>query len=161
MNAPRLPRTAAPITLPPFIGQLGGRLPLFPGAALFATGLNLALRPALPDDVRACLEGRHLRIRVLDAGLAFDVAWLGTRFVPRAHGNVPDLAIAASAADLLALMRRDTDPDTLFFGRRLSMQGDTELGLLVKNTLDALELTLPDLHPLALLRWLRERARPT
>ncbi|WUR10911.1 SCP2 sterol-binding domain-containing protein [[Empedobacter] haloabium] len=156
MNAPRLPRPAAPVTLPALIGRLGGKLPLLPGAALFATGLNLALRPALPADVRAALQDRHLRIRVLDAGLAFDVAWQGSRFVPRAHGAVPDLDIAANAADLLALMRRETDPDTLFFGRRLSMQGDTELGLLVKNTLDALELTLPDLHPLALLRWLRD-----
>ena len=35
---------------------------------------------------------------------------------------------------------RKEDPDTLFFSRRQSMQGDTELGLLLKNTLDALEL---------------------
>jgi predicted lipid carrier protein YhbT len=38
------------------------------------------------------------------------------------------------------LARRQEDPDTLFFSRRLSMEGDTELGLLVKNTLDAIEL---------------------
>lgn len=155
MNAPRLPRAASPASLPPFFAAIGGKLPALPGAALFATGLNLALRPHLPDDVRASLEGRHLRIRVLDAALAFDVAWQGRRFVPRTAGQ-PDLEIAASAADLLALMRRETDPDTLFFGRRLSMQGDTELGLLVKNTLDALELTLPDPHPLAVWRWLRD-----
>jgi len=158
MNAPRLPRAAAPAALAPFFAAIGGKLPLLPGAALFAAGLNVALRPHLPDDVRASLEGRHLRIRVLDAALAFDVAWQGSRFVPRAAGQ-PDLDIAANAADLLALMRRETDPDTLFFGRRLSMQGDTELGLLVKNTLDALEITLPDPHPLALLRWLREAKR--
>jgi len=36
---------------------------------------------------------------------------------------------------------------------------DTELELLVKNTLDALELTLPDPHPLAVLRWPREARR--
>ena len=158
MNAPRLPRAGVPPALPPFFAAIGGKLPLLPGAALFAAGLNVALRPHLPDDVRASLEGRHLRIRVLDAALAFDVAWQGRRFVPRTAGQ-PDLDIAANAADLLALMRRETDPDTLFFGRRLSMQGDTELGLLVKNTLDALELTLPDPQPLAVLRWLREAKR--
>jgi predicted lipid carrier protein YhbT len=32
------------------------------------------------------------------------------------------------------------DADTLFFDRRLSIEGDTELGLLLKNTLDALDL---------------------
>jgi predicted lipid carrier protein YhbT len=31
------------------------------------------------------------------------------------------------------------DPDTLFFSRRLTIEGDTELGLLLKNRLDALE----------------------
>ena len=154
MSGPRLTQAGA---LPPFVGALGAKLPPLPGAALFAAGLNLALRPHLPQDVCASLDGRHLRIRVLDAALAFDVAWQGSRFVPRTSGHKPDLDIAANAADLLALMRRATDPDTLFFGRRLSMQGDTELGLLVKNTLDALELTLPAPHPLAVLRWLRAR----
>ena len=38
--------------------------------------------------------------------------------------------------------------DTLFFSRRLSMEGDTELGLIVKNTLDALEFPV-----LAPQRW--------
>lgn len=43
-------------------------------------------------------------------------------------------------AIVVTLAMRKEDPDTLFFSRRLSMQGDTELGLLLKNTLDALEL---------------------
>ena len=40
----------------------------------------------------------------------------------------------------LRLAQRQEDPDTLFFSRRLSIEGDTELGLVVKNALDALEL---------------------
>lgn len=143
--------------LPPVLAALGGRLPHFPGSLLFAAALNAALRPHLPDDVRSALLGRHLRIRVRDAGVAFDVAWTGTRFAPRARSGTPDLEIAAGAADMVALLRRETDPDTLFFGRRLTMQGDTELGLLVKNTLDATEIALPALHPAAVLRWLLPR----
>jgi len=34
-------------------------------------------------------------------------------------------------------LRRE-DPDTLFFTRRLVLEGDTALGLEIKNTLDAL-----------------------
>jgi predicted lipid carrier protein YhbT len=34
---------------------------------------------------------------------------------------------------------RQEDPDTLFFQRRLTIEGDTELGLEVKNILDALD----------------------
>ena len=47
---------------------------------------------------------------------------------------------AYPAGDFLRMARREEDPDTLFFSRRLSMEGDTELGLVVKNSLDALEL---------------------
>ena len=44
--------------------------------------------------------------------------------------------------DFALLAARKEDPDTLFFSRRLVMEGDTELGLLVKNTLDAIEQPL-------------------
>jgi len=39
----------------------------------------------------------------------------------------------------LALALRREDPDTLFFSRRLVLEGDTELGLALKNALDALD----------------------
>lgn len=145
--------------LPAFVGAFGSRLPPWPGSALFAAGLNVALRCRLPDDVLERLSGRSLRISVRDAGVAFDVSWNGKRFVPESVAGQPDLEIAAGAADMMALLRREADPDTLFFGRRLSMQGDTELGLLVKNTLDGLDIDLPPPHPLAVLRWLREQDR--
>jgi predicted lipid carrier protein YhbT len=35
------------------------------------------------------------------------------------------------------LVSRQEDPDTLFFLRRLMIEGDTELGLAVKNLLDS------------------------
>jgi predicted lipid carrier protein YhbT len=53
------------------------------------------------------------------------------------HGAPAELELGATMADLLSLMRADTDADTLFFQRRLRISGDTELGLIVKNWLDA------------------------
>lgn len=38
------------------------------------------------------------------------------------------------------LTLRLEDPDTLFFNRRLLIEGDTDLGLRVKNMLDGVEL---------------------
>jgi len=35
---------------------------------------------------------------------------------------------------------RRQDPDTLFFQRRLIVEGDTELGLYVKNLMDSIEI---------------------
>ena len=51
----------------------------------------------------------------------------------------PEVTIRACAWDFYRLARRLEDPDTLFFSRRLTIDGDTELGLLVKNTLDAID----------------------
>ena len=121
-------------------------LPAYPGSCLFAAGLNLVIAPQLPNDVRAALEGRLVAIRVLDAGVRFDVRWQKGRFEPQRAGGVPDLAIGASGRDFMLLAQRREDPDTLFFARRLSMEGDTELGLLVKNTLDAIDLKHPFAH---------------
>ena len=46
---------------------------------------------------------------------------------------------ALHGRDFLLLLARREDPDTLFFSRRLVSEGDTELGLIVKNLLDALD----------------------
>src|SRR5690606_9235453 len=98
----------------------------------------------LPLDVRALLQGKRLSIRVRDARVAFDFTWRGDRFAASAPHAQPDLAISANAQDFLLLAQRRQDPDTLFFNRRLVMEGDTELGLVVKNALDALELPVLD-----------------
>ena len=57
-----------------------------------------------------------------------------------------DVSFSANGDDLLLIAGRKEDPDTLFFQRRLKIEGDTELGLEVKNLIDAIELEhLPSL----------------
>ena len=41
---------------------------------------------------------------------------------------------------MILIAARKEDPDTLFFQRRLRIEGDTELGLYVKNLMDAIDL---------------------
>ena len=134
--------------IPAQIGTLLSLLPAYPGSLLFVTGLNLALLKSLPTDVRQSLANKKLRIQVSDAQLAFDFTWRHDRFSACPNTGTADLTISASAHDFLLLARRLEDPDTLFFSRRLVMEGDTELGLLVKNTLDAIELPMIDLERL-------------
>lgn len=141
--------TSNRFVLPDPVGKLLSLLPIYPGSVLFATGLNLALKSNLPSDVQQSLAGKKLRIKVTDARLSFDFRWNGGRFVAGRSEGDPDLTISASAHDFLLLARRQEDPDTLFFSRRLAMEGDTELGLLVKNTLDAIELPVFELGKLA------------
>ena len=138
--------TASPFLLPPPIGNLLSRLPAYPGSLLFVTALNLALAKNLAPDVTQLLLGKKLRLRVTDAQLTFDFQWEDGRFNACQNKGEADLTISASALDFMLLARRQEDPDTLFFSRRLSMEGDTELGLLVKNTLDAIELPVFNLE---------------
>lgn len=134
----------APFTLPRPLGAVLARLPAYPGSVLLVAAINLALTRHLPDDVKALLKDKHLSIRVRDARLAFDFCCNGRRFSPCAPQARPDLAISANAQDFVLLAQRRQDPDTLFFNRRLVMEGDTELGLAVKNALDAIELPVLD-----------------
>lgn len=138
--------TPASFVLPPRIGSLLARLPPHPGSALLAAALNLGLADRLPSDVLRYLLNRKLRIHVRDARLSFDISWTGSRFAAVAVQERPDLVLSANAQDFLRLAQRQEDPDTLFFSRRLSMEGDTELGLVLKNALDALELPVLELR---------------
>ena len=142
--------TSADRTLPPVLGKLLERLPAYPGSLMFATGLNLTLAKHLSDDVTQMLQGKRLRLHVTDMHWKFDFVWRNGRFIACAPQQRTDLCLSASAYDFLQLARRQEDPDTLFFNRRLTMEGDTELGLLVKNTIDAMELPVFDpqqFHP--------------
>ena len=157
----------APFTLPRPVGAVLSRLPAYPGSVLLVTAINLALSRHLPQDVKDLLKDKRLSIRVRDARVAFDFTWNGQRFAPSAPQANPDLAISANAQDFVLLAQRRQDPDTLFFNRRLVMEGDTELGLVVKNALDAIDLPVLDPRhwaPRAVLaRWapgLAERLPP-
>jgi O2-independent ubiquinone biosynthesis accessory factor UbiT len=153
---------SAQYQLPDPVGKLLSLLPVFPGSVLFVAGLNLALTPHLQGDVLLPLQQKRLRLKVLDAQLVFNFTWQQQAFSATRHTGEADLTIGASAHDFLLLAQRREDPDTLFFSRRLVMEGDTELGLLVKNTLDAIDLSVFDhanLMPARLLARLRPGTR--
>jgi O2-independent ubiquinone biosynthesis accessory factor UbiT len=77
-----------------------------------------------------------------------------------ARDHPADVTIRGESASFLAMAGRLEDPDTLFFQRRLIIEGDTELGLGVKNFLDGLDeqrLPRPLRHALSVLRHARGR----
>jgi O2-independent ubiquinone biosynthesis accessory factor UbiT len=113
--------------------------------------LNQALAPLHAAGDLDFLRERTLAVKVddLERTWCFTVNDRGIALKPQA---CPDAEIAGRARDLLMLASRREDPDTLFFKRRLRIEGDTELGLHAKNVLDGVELT--DLPPP--LRWALE-----
>lgn len=137
--------------LPGFIARVGARLPQWPHGVVLVTGLNAALKlRLLPEDSLETLDGKLFRVRVNDTGGEACFTYYGGLFRPVFRPQrEPDLAFAANLSAYLQLMARQEDPDTLFFNRELSIEGDTELGLVVKNMLDAIEWPkLPALPPL-------------
>ena len=133
--------TIPSFTLPPFFASLGHKLPQWPHALVLTTGLNAMVRmKLLPDDSLAVLEGRNILIDVLDTGGRAAFTFRNGLFRPLfTVPETPDLIFRANLSAFLQLAARQEDPDTLFFNRSLSIEGDTELGLVVKNMLDAME----------------------
>lgn len=138
--------------LPGFIASVFSKLPQWPHALVLVSGLNAALKmKLLPEDSLALLEDKTFRVRVLDTGGEAHYTYHNGLFRPlfKPVGE-PDLAFAANLSAYLQLLARQEDPDTLFFNRELEITGDTELGLIVKNMLDAVEW--PSLPQLPLLK---------
>jgi predicted lipid carrier protein YhbT len=82
---------------------------------------------ALADGELEFLEGRWLSIQVRDIGLTWYTSVENSRLIVR-ESAVADVSFSADASDLLMIAARKQDPDTLFFQRRLVIEGDTDWG---------------------------------
>lgn len=135
-------RTAIPdFQLPVFLGQLGARAPQWPHALALSCALSAAVKfRLLPAESLALLENRTFLIEVQDTGTRASIVCRGGLFRPLFQTPTqPDLCFRAPLSAFLQLLARQEDPDTLFFKRTLAIEGDTELGLVVKNMLDAID----------------------
>ena len=135
------PFTIPSFPLPSLVARVGAHLPQWPHAVALAAALNAVLRMRLlPEGDLALLERRSFLIDVADAGCRAAFVFRDGRFHPLfSIPEAPDLTFRANLCAFLQIVTRQEDPDTLFFNRRLDIEGDTELGLIVKNMLDAVE----------------------
>ena len=140
IDSSRIPKIPS-FSLPALIARIGTRLPQFPHSVNLVLALNAAKRlGVLPEETLEQIEDKRFRVTVLDTGMVADFTYRGGAFRPLWNtAGMPDLQFAAPLAAYLQMVSRQEDPDTLFFNRTLSIEGDTELGLRVKNMLDALE----------------------
>lgn len=82
------------------------------------------------------LRGKLVRLEIRELGFGPSLTLTSFGLVPAV--GAPDVVFRASLEDYVALALRREDPDSLFFTRRLVIEGDTALGLILKNALDAL-----------------------
>ena len=114
-------------------------LPEAPPAHMLALALNAGICFGLVS--RGALEplsGKTVSLEASDLGTRVRVAYDGNRFKAYDGSAPADVTIRSTVSGFLALALRREDPDTLFFTRRLVMTGDTDLGLTVKNLLEAI-----------------------
>jgi predicted lipid carrier protein YhbT len=138
--------------LPGFLCKLNQRLPQWPHALPLCVALNGAARlGVLPVEAAELCEGRTICIAVEDGGAKALVTCRNGVFFPvwrkgQDADVSADVSFRGELHAYLKLLTRQEDPDTLFFKRQLTIEGDTELGLAIKNLLDAIDWPPPVLE---------------
>lgn len=129
-----LPRLPAPSRL---VGLLDPRVPLALKRRVVEPLLNRTFAEPLAEGEFDALDGRRVTLDVEDLGVTLTLALHDERFeLTEAAGEA---TIRGGWREFLCLATRREDPDAMFFQRRLLIEGDTEVGLTVKNLLDGRE----------------------
>ncbi|MCG6937433.1 MAG: SCP2 sterol-binding domain-containing protein [Gammaproteobacteria bacterium] len=128
---------------PVFPAPLSLPLKLLPGFIhnkVLVTTLNRMFSKELEAGELAFLQDRIIHISIKDAGIEYRFTLNDNKLTAADKYCSPDLVLQGTVYNYLLLASRQEDTDTLFFSRRLHMQGDTELGLYVKNFLDGMDM---------------------
>lgn len=144
--ATRLMQSVAQQLLSPSnLGRLVTAVPKVFSIKLTEWVLNSRLQQQLIDGEFQYLEGRKLGIEIKDAKFVLLIGYASSQLCcyDIADGEKkttcnPDATLAIDSLSAIELLQQTVDPDTLFFQRKLSIRGDTELAHRVKNTLDTL-----------------------
>jgi predicted lipid carrier protein YhbT len=120
------------------LARMVAHLPAWPPSVAFAAACNRAAWPTLRELDWSAAYGKRFRVHVKDLGLSIYLSVREDGLKAEKTGPV-DVTFTATAEDFARLSLRLEDPDTLFFNRRLLIEGDTDLGLTLKNLLDAVD----------------------
>ena len=101
--------------------------------------LNQAFREPLQHGELDFLDGAKVRVNVTDLNIDWLISVGSDSFTPIERELEEDVRISGESPAFILLATRQADPDTLFFQRRIRIEGDTELGLGVKNTMDSMD----------------------
>lgn len=102
--------------------------------------LNRVFLEALADDEFEFLEQKWLQVEITDLGINWFISCADNKLVIAPSADSVDVSFKGNLNELVLITARKEDPDTLFFQRRLKIEGDVELGLEVKNMLDSFDL---------------------
>lgn len=130
-NSPKLPRfLAAPLQ----------QIPNGVHTRLLVSLLNHLFQQQLVQGDLDFLESRTAVIHLQDAGVQFRFTKGRKQLVVHSGEGPVDMTISGSLYDFIQLSMGREDPDTLFFQRRIRLEGNVELGLETKNLIYSLDL---------------------
>jgi len=115
-------------------------LPSFVHNKAIVATLNRMFSKELKEGELDFLQAKIIHISIEDAGIEYRFTLDNDKLTAADKNRSADLTLQGTIYNYLLLASRQEDTDTLFFSRRLKMQGDTELGLYVKNFLDGLDM---------------------
>jgi len=121
------------------IGIPGRFIPYSAQKQVLSVVLNQAFREPLQHGELDFLKNAKIRIKVTDLHIDWLISVGSDKFTPVERELEDDVCISGESPDFILLATRQADPDTLFFQRRIRIEGDTELGLGVKNTMDSMD----------------------
>lgn len=87
------------------------------------------------------LRGRWLCLEITDVGLRWYITQTSHGPIVVNNTLCADVTIRGNLQAMVSLANQTADADTLFFQRKLKVEGDTELGLAVKNIMFGTEIT--------------------
>jgi predicted lipid carrier protein YhbT len=114
------------------------RLPTQPPSFVAARVLDRLLLPRLDAGTRQALAQRTVEVELVETGVRVRLQLSPQGFRVAPSRDEPAVRIRARTDALWRLARGEDDADRLFFEGQLVMEGDTEYGLILKNTLDAI-----------------------
>jgi len=117
-------------------------LPFSAQRSLLIPALHTIFSEAIADGDFEFLQSKWLKISIIDLQLDWWLSFDHDQLIMAspAENITEDVSFSANGDDLVLIAGRKQDPDTLFFQRRLKIEGDTELGLEVKNLIDAIDI---------------------
>jgi predicted lipid carrier protein YhbT len=121
----------------PMLGAIDRRVPVPLKQLAVEAPLNRIFARAIEDGEFDDFEGRRIRLEVHGGQPGITIGFWAERL--RVVDGPGEATIRGSMAAFRTLAERRQDPDQLFFQRRLVIEGDTELGLSLKNLLDSIE----------------------
>ena len=115
-------------------------IPAFVHNKALVTTLNKIFQKDIAEGELDFLQDKVMQISIKDAGIKYRFSLNENKLIAASDNQQADIQLEGTIYDYLLLASRKEDTDALFFSRRLKMQGDTELGLYVKNFLDGLDM---------------------